>query len=65
MKKIVILILSGIILNGCAGEQVGDKFETGNQECTTTMEYKWVWSIFDDSGYKKVPVTKCKDKENK
>lgn len=62
MKKIIIFMFMAILLVGCAGEKVGDEFQTDSQVCTTTMEYKWVWSIFDDSGFKKIPVTTCEGK---
>ena len=62
MKKIILLMIILGCLVGCSGERIGDDFETEEQICTTTMEYKWVWSIFEESGFRKVPVTTCKNK---
>lgn len=59
MRKVIVSTVLLVILVGCAGEQVGDSFSTGAQDCVTTMEYKWVWSFFEDSGLRKVPVTTC------
>lgn len=59
MRRVIVLAVLLVILVGCAGEQVGDTFSTESQDCVTTMEYKWVWSFFDDSGFRKVPVTTC------
>ena len=60
-KVKILTLLAAIILTGCAGGQVGDEIVTETQVCTTTWEYKWVWS-FIDTGFKKVPVTSCIDK---
>lgn len=61
-KLKALALLSLILLIGCEGKPVGDEIVTETQVCKTTWEYKWVWSLFEDSGFKLVPVVTCVEK---